>query len=429
MHRPTVNVKLYPQKTIKEGVNAGRHNYKLWVTFKVGKDFKQRMYKTRFYATAEEDLKINGKDKPRDRDLQAIRMGLKSLETEVNDLIDQKKISTQDKFELEWLEGVNTQTVSGQFEVKVKELLAAKPKPKVSSAENYKTALRSFLEFSHPELTFNEISKDWLEDYEDWYTNAQKDDAGNVIKPGQSLTTVGINTRALRHIFKRAIKAEIISDKLYPFGLDGGYVIPEGGDEVKQFLEKEEKDAFMNFRFENDDRANWLHDLAIFSYYANGINFSDICRLKKGQIQADHILVRREKTKGRKKKIRRIVVIIHPKMKEIINRWGYDRTSIVPDEYVFPILNKSMDEVEIFKAIRKVVKETNRVLKRVATALLLPIVPTTYTLRHTFSATFLRLGGSTEELQDALGHGDIKTTEVYKHGFTLENKKKFSEGL
>jgi hypothetical protein len=41
----------------------------------------------------------------------------------------------------------------------------------------------------------------------------------------------------------------------------------------------------------------------------------------------------------------------------------------------------------------------------------------------------MQLGASTDELQDALAHGTAKTTENYKHGFSIERKKKLSTGL
>ena len=41
----------------------------------------------------------------------------------------------------------------------------------------------------------------------------------------------------------------------------------------------------------------------------------------------------------------------------------------------------------------------------------------------------MEMGATTEQLQDMLAHGNAKTTESYKHGFALEIKKKFSDGL
>jgi len=44
----------------------------------------------------------------------------------------------------------------------------------------------------------------------------------------------------------------------------------------------------------------------------------------------------------------------------------------------------------------------------------------TYVARHTFSTALKRSGASTEFIQEALGHTDIKTTESYLDSFDRE---------
>lgn len=51
---------------------------------------------------------------------------------------------------------------------------------------------------------------------------------------------------------------------------------------------------------------------------------------------------------------------------------------------------------------------------------------TTYVARHTFSTILKRSGASTEFIQEALGHSDIRTTEHYLDSFEKETKKDFS---
>ena len=54
---------------------------------------------------------------------------------------------------------------------------------------------------------------------------------------------------------------------------------------------------------------------------------------------------------------------------------------------------------------------------------------TTYVARHTFSTVLKRSGASTEYIQEALGHSDIKTTENYLDSFEKEVKKEFAQRL
>ena len=52
-------------------------------------------------------------------------------------------------------------------------------------------------------------------------------------------------------------------------------------------------------------------------------------------------------------------------------------------------------------------------MKRILKKLEIDKKVTTYVARHTFSTVLKRSGASTEFIQEALGHSNIKTTENY----------------
>ncbi len=52
---------------------------------------------------------------------------------------------------------------------------------------------------------------------------------------------------------------------------------------------------------------------------------------------------------------------------------------------------------------------------------------TTYVARHTFSTVLKRSGASTEYIQEALGHTDVKTTENYLDSFEKKVKKELQK--
>jgi site-specific recombinase XerD len=54
---------------------------------------------------------------------------------------------------------------------------------------------------------------------------------------------------------------------------------------------------------------------------------------------------------------------------------------------------------------------------------------TTYVARHTFSTVLKRSGVSTEYIQEALGHVDLRTTENYLDSLAMEVKKEFAGKL
>lgn len=64
--------------------------------------------------------------------------------------------------------------------------------------------------------------------------------------------------------------------------------------------------------------------------------------------------------------------------------------------------------------------------KRIVKKLGIDKKPTTYVARHTFSTVLKRSGASTEYIQEALGHTNIKTTENYPDSFEKEVKKEFA---
>ncbi len=67
-------------------------------------------------------------------------------------------------------------------------------------------------------------------------------------------------------------------------------------------------------------------------------------------------------------------------------------------------------------------------MKRIMKKLCINKKATTYVARHT-STVLKRSGASTEYIQEALGHTDVKTTENYLDSFGKEIKKEFAHRL
>lgn len=435
-NRPLVSAVIEKRRVLTTGEHAGKAHIKIVVTFismvKGEKHWKRHHYKTGWFEKVKDFERAMACAPKEINKLPTLLMDLRmkvDKQVEVARAL-RRTYNDREGFEMLYLAGHGIDEIDGEFNTKITELRTARPRPKISSAEKYRTSLYSIKEFFKGDsetpvpVTFAMCTPDKLQEYEDWYS-AQKV-AKNSTK-NKSLTSVGINMRHFRHIFKRAIKRGIAAAELYPFGI-GGYVIPEGGDDTKKFMEKQDKDGFVEWRHPEDETTNELHDYALFSYFGFGMNMSDLARLTKDRVFKEHLTITRQKTKGRKKKNKVTTIPLHPIMKEIIRRRG--NKSLIPDDFVFPILEYGWDEEKIFYRIRKLVDDVNEVLALIAKELNFEIKPTSYTLRHSFSFHFMQQeGATTEDLQDALGHGLIKTTEAYKHGFGLERKKKFSEGL
>lgn len=430
--KPLLNLYLEKRRVLTTGDNAGKAHIKLTVTFieRVGgkKVWKPRHYKTGVFCREKIFPQVvDWKRNNIPTEALDVRELIRPIKVRAESILE--KVFTQREFEAHFLSDYTVDAIAPHYQEKIHELRQAK---KISSAEKYATSLNSLQEHFGQGVTFNMLTPEELQKYEDAYVskgifkdNPVRRRKDPIIQRTRSLTSVGINLRCCRHIFKRVIKKGIVLEKIYPFGV-GGYVIPEGGDDTKQFLESDETRAFLNHLFE-DERLAELHDFTKFSFFAFGLNLSDVARLRKTSLFKSYIAIDRQKTKGRKKKSKKHIIPLHSEMKAIIKRRG--NKSLIADDYVFPILDYNMDEEAIFYKIRSFVDEVNDMLAIIAKEYNFEIKPTSYTLRHTFSFQVLEMGATTEQLQDMLAHGSIKTTESYKHGFALNVKKKFSDGL
>jgi integrase/recombinase XerD len=110
-----------------------------------------------------------------------------------------------------------------------------------------------------------------------------------------------------------------------------------------------------------------------------------------------------------------ITVFINEDMWAIINRWGSKDRS--PNNYIFPILEPGMTHLRQYDVVQLFLGLINEWMEGIRQHLGIEKKITTYVARHTFSAVMKRSGTSTEYIQEALGHSNVKIF------FFLINKK------
>lgn len=280
-------------------------------------------------------------------------------------------------------------------------------------------------------LEYRHITPDFLKHYEEWMLHEGKAPQSPKSKPkGVSITTVSIYTRALRTLFNEAIEAGIIKQETYPFSTRKGstkYVIPES-ENIKKALSRTDIDKVKGYQPEPDSMEQRAHDLWLFSYYGNGMNIADLCRLKQNNLTKDYIHFERAKTKAsNKKKPVVISVKINEVMARILSYWGnLDKSK---NAYVFPFLNNSMDAAQQKQTIHQVIKMTNKYMKRIGEKLGIEGDLNTYAARHSFATTLQRTGAPISFIQSRLGHKKSSTTEIYLAGFEPEQESKFLSEL
>jgi integrase/recombinase XerD len=256
-----------------------------------------------------------------------------------------------------------------------------------------------------------------LNEYEQWMKSRDA-----------SKTTIGIYVRELRTIFNEAIEEGIISRaKCYPFGVRK-YRIPTSSN-IKKALDLNDVSKIYYYQcdtgFEGEQKAK---DFWLFSYFANGMNVKDIAYLRWKNIKDGYMTFERVKTeRTMRSDPKPITIFITEDMWRIIDHWGNKERS--NKNYVYPFLEPRMTPLRQYEAVQLLLGLINEWMSRIGRKLAIEKKITTYVARHTFSTVLKRSGVSTEYIQEALGHTDVRTTENYLDSFNRELKKEFSEKL
>ncbi len=285
------------------------------------------------------------------------------------------------------------------YDDKIKEL---RENGQLSTALTYEYSKKSLKEFDKKEvLTFDQITLNFLKKYE---------------KQMKNPSTVGIYLRPLKHIFNRASEdpTNFIIDS--PFKR---YKIPSPRN-IKKALTKDELKSIYEYKAQEGSPEEYYKDIWLFSYFANGINMKDICRLRYSNIKGDSMELRRAKTMNSNKDTKPINIVLTDDLVRIIEDYGSQPK--VKDNYIFNFLQKGMSEEQEMAAVKQATKQVNKYIKRVATKLEIGIEVSTYTARHSFATILKNAGVAPSFIGESLGHSSLKTTEGYLGSFETDQR-------
>jgi integrase/recombinase XerD len=287
---------------------------------------------------------------------------------------------------------------------------------RISSAMYYHCSYVSLKKF-RGNVRFAEVTVSFLREYESWLNNQ------NISK-----TTMGMYIRPLRAIFNEAIEDGIIKkEKCYPFGRRK-YRIPASKNTKKALDLADVKKIYYYECDPKNESEQKAKDYWLFSYFGNGMNPKDIACLKYKNIHDEYIVFERSKTeRALRSDPKPITVFINEDMKVIIKRWG--NKDISPNNYIFPVMDIGISPLRQYELMQLFIHLINDWMKHILKNLGINKKGTTYVARHTFSTVLKRSGASTEYIQEALGHSDIKTTENYLDSFDKEIKKEYASRL
>jgi integrase len=284
-------------------------------------------------------------------------------------------------------------------------------------------------------LRFDHLTPDFLTTYEQWMQHCGKITRNGrtteaTLKPGKgaSLTTVGIYLRHVRAVINDAIDAGLLSRDAYPFGRNR-YVIPAGAN-VKKALPKAAIEQIKAYQPMPGTMEQRSHDLWLFSYFCNGANLTDVCRLTWNRIDTKEsklTFIRQKTARSKKQNQTPVVAQLRPETLATLNRWG--TADKRPTAYVFPFLTADMTDLQKRRAVGNVVKITNQWMKKIAEELGIEADVNTYSARHSFATTLLKSNAPLAFISKSLGHTNIKTTESYLGSFDDEEAKGFLNAL
>lgn len=308
-------------------------------------------------------------------------------------------------------------TINSIFKVKINEL---KNEGREGTRLYYDNVLKGIERFKGGNVKLKSVTVSWLKSYEKFLLSEKKSKKEDA--KGKTYTTVGFHMRAIRSIMNKAKNDKLIKDSDYPFG-KGGYKITTGnGRHIA--LNLDQIAQIFNYS-DGKETTAFYRDLFVFSYMCNGINFTDLLRLKFVNIQGNNIIWLRQKTINTDTIKEEIKAVLTPGMKSIINKWGNETK---PANFIFPILKGGESQAEIKTAVKNTIRHTNNRLERIAKELGLGKI-STMSSRHSFATIAKNNGYQISLISECLGHSDIKVTKHYLSGFEEADRIKLAESL
>lgn len=266
---------------------------------------------------------------------------------------------------------------------------------------NSYNTLRNFNKGKKLNYTFSHIDVSFCKRFEDWMRSK-----------GNKDTTLSYQFRTLRATYNKAIEAKIVAREKNPFI---EYKLSHFNTKtIKRALSKNDILKLINANCNGQSKLRQLtHDLFSFSYLCGGISFVDIANLTRQNIVEDRLIYQRQKTHGN------INLLLSKEASTIIAKYStYQQEA----EYLFPILHckRHITPMQKSNRVHKICHQVNTELRTFAQELGITAEVTTYVARHSFATILKKSGVNIGIISQALGHQDIKTTQIYLSKFDNE---------
>lgn len=281
--------------------------------------------------------------------------------------------------------------------------------------KKYRVTLGKLQECLGREIAWREVDRDALIRFERFLRENKQNNPNTVRK---ELTR-------LRRVYKEAIRDGVIAASDDPFLT---YQKPKGQKVERRKLAPEEiakiealsaTDGLTPGTFDELTRNAFM-----FSFYAAGMRFGDIARLKASDVADGRVEYRMLKTGTP------VSVPLPPPALAIAD--SYSATAQSRGGYLFPLLEDGdeRDAVHLRRRIGSRNAQVNTALKRVAKkAGIEPAGLSFHVSRHSFADYARRQGGDLYAISKALGHSTLQITETYLKSFDRDAVDKLSAQL
>jgi integrase/recombinase XerD len=377
-----------------------------------------RLYSTGISLSKLEYAKINESSRLRDPYLRELRDTLEEIKQFALSICDELEPfdfkEFKRRFNKEEKEESNIETIKDLKEYYITYIEKFQSEGKISTSQGYNCSFESLKKFSN-KLSFNKIDVNFLNKYEKW-----------MLEQERSVTTISMYLRNLRTIFNMAIEDGVITRDIYPFGRRR-YQIPAVRN-IKKALTKEEILLIMKHPLELLSNKDKARDFWVLSYLCNGLNIKDLLNLKNGSKESGVLSVIRAKTRStHKANSKPIQIPISNEISQILEKW---RTPAIGDqEFMFNVLSKNDSPTDERRKVQNFTRFINKNMAKVCKEIGISKKVTTYNARHSFSTILRNNGVPIEYISEALGHSNIKTTQLYLDDFGNDAKKEFAKYL
>ncbi|HVW96785.1 MAG TPA: tyrosine-type recombinase/integrase [Mucilaginibacter sp.] len=227
-----------------------------------------------------------------------------------------------------------------------------------------------------------------------------------MISKDSSESTISVYLRTFYRVWNLAIKDGLCTKDHHP----SKYIRFKAYKKIrtqKRSIKSDYLQKIFQLSYPYESRKYRSQKLLQFLYYARGINFNDMCKLKKEQFVNDGIDYKRSKNK------RSYNFELHPKALDVVHI--FENYPIQSDaNYLFPFLNLSHNSPrKVDRRIDSALKDLNEDIKEMAESVGWHKRFSSYSVRHGFASHLRDKGVDISIIQEALGHETEAQTRVY----------------